>query len=184
MTYKPRLHHFARLLVSVAVGLSFTGCGNSSNGGSTGSSFEQVPLLGGSFDTVEIVGTYDGLEGNDYFQLNLVKDLSCQVYFGDVNKKSEYFNGNWTVKQSPNNTYQIQILNLKSGVPSRNDCTMTCSDLDLTIPENQLKYYSAGTMISGATLEGKFHHEPNSCSLNESTRDFKITKQLTSLIQY
>ena len=183
MTYKPRLHHFARLLVSVAVGLSFTGCGNSSNGGSTGSSFEPVPLLGGSFDTVEIVGTYDGLAGNDYFQLNLSKDRSCQVYFGDVNKASEYFNGNWTVEQSPNNTYEIQIQNLKSGVPGRNDCAMTCSGLKLTIPENQLKDYSAGNKIYGATLEGQFHHTPKSCSLNESTRYFEITEQLTHLIQ-
>ena len=182
--------------MSVAVGLSFTGCGNSSNGGSTGSSFEPVPLISDGYHTVTCEGsvTCSGSTSNANateftLQLYTTKDESYFAVSGSGTTNFEsYDDGTWEATQLTDNTYQIEIKDLKPKYPDTGTCTMTCNGLlKLTIPENALEAYRRGEKITGATLEGSFTHKaPNdgSCNLGESsgtTSTFTIT--LTSIWQ-
>ncbi len=164
--------------MSVAVGLSFTGCGSSSNGGSTGSSFEPVPLISDNYDTVTILGTCSGFTSNaTKFELYLYMDGECLFAVtdesnSDKSKNFETHEGTWEATQSSNNTYQIAIKNLTQKYPDNRTCTMTCGDLlKLTIPENKLEDFRRGDEIKDATLEGSFTHtvpEDSLCRLGES----------------
>ena len=165
--------------MSVAVGLSFTGCGSSSNGGSTGSSFEPVPLISDNYYAVTISGTCSIFTSNaTKFELYLYMDGECLFAVSDGlydpnGSKVETHTGTWEATQSSNNTYQIAIKNLTQKYPDTGKCKMTCDDLlKLTIPENKLEDFRRGDEIKDATLEGSFTHtvpKDSSCNLGESS---------------
>lgn len=156
--------------MSVAVGLSFTGCGNSSNGGSTGPTFEQVPLINESYVGLTIKDD----TSTPYLSLSLQSASNyCLLRIATTEGNWEDYGGTWTAIQSPNNTYQIQISDLSMNMTDigGGNCTMTCNGpLVLTIPENKLEAYRNGESVN-ATLSGSFTHETSgtsSCKLNTS----------------
>ena len=157
--------------MSVAVGLSFTGCGNSSNGGSTGPTFEQVPLINESYVGLTIT---DNTSTPYYLSLSLQSASNyCLLRIVKTENNWEDHGGTWTAIQSSNNTYQIQISDLSkiSYEIGGGNCRMTCNGpLVLTIPADKLEAYRNGGSVN-ATLRGSFKHETtdtSSCELNTS----------------
>ncbi len=157
--------------MSVAVGLSFTGCGNS-NGGSTGSTLEQVPLIGDGYNTIKCEGLVNGIS----FEFLLVKSGNTfSIAFWTEADKYDTFSGSWSAEQSPtsNNIYQIKLFNIKANEDCK--CTLKCNALTLTIPENKLQDYRQGNpVIDSNLLEVDFEHTPSSdtsrpCNLPSGT---------------
>ncbi len=158
--------------MSVAVGLAFTGCGNSSNGGSTGSTFEQVPLIGDGYDVIECEGLFNGIS----FEFRLDKSGNeVFIAFWTEANKYDTFSGSWSAEQSPtsNNVYQIKLFNIKADRDCK--CTLECNALTLTIPEEQLQDYRQGQAVTDSNLlEVDFEHTPSSdtsrpCNLPSGT---------------
>ena len=89
--------------MSVAVGLSFTGCGNSSNGGSTGSSFEPVPLIDKDYAGV-LFQSDDASDPEIDVCLQCDGTLRITITTGE---QDESFSGSGSEKQLSKNTYQI-----------------------------------------------------------------------------
>ena len=137
--------------MSIAAGLSFTGCGNS---GSTGSTFEQVPLLTKGFFTA-----FDNNAApSPYLQITLNPEGNkCVLNISGNTANSEEYIGTWEATQSSNNTYRIEIKDLSPRLPYK--CKMTCNGLNLTIPADKLKDYREYNPVDGATLSGSFTHE-------------------------
>ena len=156
--------------MSVAVGLSFTGCGNS---GSTGSTFEPVPLIDEGNEGVGVGAST--LDGKIYISISLYQDGKFSLYIFNKDNDNDHYNGydlfsgaSWSATQLPNNTYQISL----SDITARGcKCTLKCNDkLTLTIPEDQLEAYRKGELVDGATLYVDFTHEVgDSCSLPDGT---------------
>ena len=151
--------------MSVAVGLSFTGCGNSSNGGSTGPNFEQVPLIGDGYEAIVCESLVDNI--NVTFLLRKSGN-EFSISFRPVGSgESDIFSGSWSAEQSPT-SYQIKLFNI-SPDPSCN-CTLKYNALTLTIPKDKLQDYRKGKYVTGATLYVDFEHTTKaSCKLPSNT---------------
>ncbi|MGN0873725.1 MAG: hypothetical protein ACI4OZ_00900 [Akkermansia sp.] len=165
--------------MSVAVGLAFTGCGNSSNGGSTGSTFEQVPLIVDDQSGVNI----EFRDANLTINIDLKRDGTLGIAIGERLDSADFCIGSWTAKQLSNNTYQIELSGI---VPSASyTCDMKCNaPIILTIPENKLEAYRNGEVVNGATLDVDFTHDGGyTCTLPESVQEIKGTKT-GSILQY
>ena len=164
--------------MSVAVGLSFTGCGNSSNGGSTGPTFEQVPLINEPYGLL----TIEDNNSEPYLSLKFLSvSKECLLQIAETEGEWEYHSGTWTAIQSSNNTYQIHI----SSLSHDGDCTMECKGpLVLTIPADKLEAYRNGESVN-ATLSGSFKHKTSSttsCKLKTySTFDINKTVTITQI---
>ncbi|MGN0821372.1 MAG: hypothetical protein ACI4OX_06310 [Akkermansia sp.] len=160
--------------MSIAVGLSFTGCGNSnssSNGGSTGPTFEQVPLIGDNYLYVNVqFPTDDGNNTGIDIVLNRSGEFSLRI-MNEIESKYEDFSGSWRATQSSNNTYQIELSNIRA----KDGCTcdMTCNaPLILTIPEDNLEDYRQGQLVFAPNLlKVNFSHTPSSsCKITNGTQ--------------
>ena len=152
--------------MSIAAGLSFTGCGNS---GSTGSTFEQVPLIDESNEGVLVVAHTPVVD--IYIGLYQDKDRtsSLRIYDKvDNSNRDEFSVGSWIAEQSPtsNNTYQIRLFDITA---DGGKCGLTCNGpLTLTIPEGKLQDYREGKPVDGATLQFNFTHDPSDSSSSSS----------------
>ncbi|MGN0820879.1 MAG: hypothetical protein ACI4OX_03760 [Akkermansia sp.] len=177
--------------MSVAVGLSFTGCGNSNKGGSKKTASESVPLIGENFSVVVLRGQWAGFDGNTDFSLILRDTGKCSVYIWIQTAGDETYSGDWEEKQLSDNTYEIRVsnLSLSSSWPYDSDCSMIChTPLILTIPENKMNDYRNGSRISGATLDASgdsiTHKASSTCSVGKSEGSTNtIKRELDEIIQ-
>ena len=158
--------------MSIAAGLSFTGCGNSSNGGSTGPTFEQVPLIGDGYNEIECEGLVDNIS----VEFLLYKSGNkVSITFWTEADKYDTFSGSWSAEQSPtsDNIYQIKLFNIEADRGC--ECTLKCNALTLTIPKDKLQDYRQGKVVRDSNLlEVDFEHGPSSdtshpCNLPNGT---------------
>lgn len=160
--------------MSIAAGLSFTGCGNS---GSTGSTFEQVPLIGEDY----ACAYFEGANSGNTLGIDIVLQHDGTLWITIITGgQDESFSGSGRATQLPDNTYQIEISDLSPIRPCT--CGMTCNGpLVLTIPADQLEDYRKGQEVTGATLYVDFTHE-SQCPLNQGS-PWTIKDTMTGNIQ-
>lgn len=144
--------------MSIAAGLTFTGCGNS---GSTGSTFEPVPLIDESNEGVAVLAHTPDVDISITLYQDKDRKSSLRIYDKNNDRKRDEFSvGSWIAEQSPtsNNTYQIRLFDITA---DGCECNLTCKDFILTIPEVKLQDYRKGLLV-GATLYVDFTHTPAS----------------------